>query len=108
VDLGGGLLNTGSGGGVPSGMRIVHLDHENIPTHTSSGGQRESLPSPLTLELPCSGNLEGCANGRRNPPNLITGMTDSNGNSWEQAGQNVTYGDTTSRPFYAAQRQLTQ
>ena len=96
------LLNTGSAGGVPSGMRIVHLDHENIPTHTSSGGSGNPFPSPLTLELPCSGNLEVALMGGGNPPNLITGMTDSNGNSWEQAGQNVTYGDTDLQTFYAA------
>ena len=96
------LLKTGSAGGVPSGMRIVHLDHENIPTNTSSGGTGNPFSNPLVLELPCSGNLEVALVGGGNPPNLITGMTDSNGNSWEQAGQNVTYGDTDLQTFYAA------
>ncbi|HEY1221700.1 MAG TPA: IPT/TIG domain-containing protein [Bryobacteraceae bacterium] len=96
------LLKTGSAGGVPSGMRIVHLDHENIPTHTSSGGTGNPFPNPTILQLPCSGNLEVAQVGGGNPTNLITGMTDSNGNSWEQAGSNVTYGDTDLQTFYAA------
>jgi len=95
------LLKTGSAGGVPSGMRIVHLDHENIPTHTSSGGTGNPFPNPLTLELPCSGNLEVALVGGGYPPNLITGMTDSSGNSWEQAGS-LTNGDTDLQTFYAA------
>jgi hypothetical protein len=96
------LLKTGSAGGVPSGMRIVHLDHENIPTHTSSGGSGNPFPNPLTLELPCSGNLEVAQMGGGNPTNLITGMTDSNGNSWQQAGSTMTSGDTDIQTFYAA------
>ena len=95
------LLKTANAGGVPSGMRIVHLDHENIPTHTSSGGTGNPFPNPLTLELPCSGNLEVALVGGGYPPDLITGMTDSNGNSWEQAGS-LTNGDTDLQTFYAA------
>ena len=96
------LLKTGSAGAVPSGMRIVHLDHENIPTHTSSGGNGNPFPNPTILQLPCSGNLEVAQMGGGNPGNLITGMTDSNGNSWKQAGPTLTYGDTDLQTFYAA------
>ncbi len=96
------LLKTGSAGSVPSGMRIVHFDHENIPTHTSSGGTGNPFPNPLTLELPCSGNLEVAQMGGGNPTNLITSMTDSNGNSWQQAGSSMTNGDTDIQTFYAA------
>jgi len=95
------LFRTGSAGGVPSGMRIVHLDHENIPTHTSSGGTGNPFPNPLILQLPCSGNLEVAQMSGGNPPNFITGMTDSNGNSWAQAGSTITYLDTDAQTFYA-------
>jgi hypothetical protein len=96
------LLKTGSAGSIPSGMRIVHLDHENIPTHTSSGGSGNSFPNPTILELPCSGNLEVAQMAGGNPPNFITGMTDSNGNRWEQAGSTVENGDQDVQTFYAA------
>ena len=36
------LLEAGTSGSVPLGMRIVHLVHENIPYHTAAGGTLET------------------------------------------------------------------
>jgi chitodextrinase len=79
------LLKTGTTGGVPSGMRIVHLVHENLPVSTGAGGTNTPFPNPTSLQFPSSGNLLvamfggglGCT---------VTGVTDSNRNAWSQAG----------------------
>ena len=51
------LLQEGNAGSVPSGMRIVHLVHENIPYHTAAGGTGTPFPNPVPLQFPSSGNL---------------------------------------------------
>jgi Putative Ig domain len=96
------LLKTGTAGGVPSGMRILHLVHENLPVTTYSGGTGNPFPNPTTLQFPSSGNLLvavlggglGCT---------VTGMTDTNHNTWSQAGtaQIAASGNDTVQTYYA-------
>ncbi|HXQ26908.1 MAG TPA: immunoglobulin domain-containing protein [Candidatus Acidoferrales bacterium] len=94
------LLKTGTTGGVPSGMRIVSLLHENIPTKTAAGGNATSFPNPTKLQFPCSGNLGVVTVGGGNQN--LTGITDSNGNTWTQVGTYVTTSDPSTNVFYAA------
>jgi hypothetical protein len=96
------LLRTGNSGSVPSGMRIVHLVHENIPTHTSAGGTGSAFPNPLSLQFPSSGNLLGAMIGGGNNSQTVTSMTDTNNNTWSQAGSTfVISGNDTVQTYYA-------
>jgi hypothetical protein len=96
------LLQTGSTGSLPAGMRIVHLQHENIPEHTSSGGTGNPFPNPTHLQFPSTGNLLVAMMGGGNNSCVITGMSDTNGNSWHQAGATqVIAGNDTVQAFYA-------
>jgi hypothetical protein len=45
------LLEAGTSGSVPSGMRIVHLVHENIPYHTAAGGTGNPFPNPVRFSF---------------------------------------------------------
>ncbi|HTT33881.1 MAG TPA: hypothetical protein VMH48_09790 [Methylomirabilota bacterium] len=97
------LLKTGAAGGVPSGMRIVHLMHENIPTHTGAGGSGNNFPQVLPLQLACSGNLLVAMIGGGNPSNLVNRITDTKANTWTQAGTpQVIAGNDTVQAFFAA------
>ncbi len=80
------LLKTGTSGGVPSGMRIVHLVHENIPYHPNAGGTGNPFPNPTTVQFPSSGNLLVAMIGGGYVACTVTGVSDSNGNAWAQAG----------------------
>jgi hypothetical protein len=80
------LLKTGSAGSVPAGVRVVHLMHENIGYHTTSGGSGSPFASPVPMQFPSSGNLLVAMIGGGNGPLQLTGMTDSSGNGWSEAG----------------------
>jgi len=95
------LLQTGTSGGVPSGMRIVHLVHENIPEHTASGGTGNPFPNPLALQFPSSGNLLVAMIGGGYNSATITSMTDTNNNTWSQVGTTqVIAGNDTALAYY--------
>jgi hypothetical protein len=96
------LFKSGQAGSVPPGMRIVHLDHQNIPTNTAAGGNGTSFPNPLNVQFPCSGNLEVITVGGGNPPAQVTSITDSNNNTWKLAGSYATTNDPVTGIFYAA------
>jgi len=96
------LFKSGSAGSVPAGMRIVHLDHQNIPTKTAAGGNGISFPNPLTVQFPCSGNLEVITVGGGNPPALVSSISDSNSNTWKLAGSYAITTDPVTAIFYAA------
>ncbi len=79
------LLQAGAAGSVPAGMRIVHLEHENLPVSSGGGGNNNYYPSPSLLQFPSSGNLliaaigGGC--GCSEPASAIS-ITDSAANAW--------------------------
>ena len=95
------LFKSGSAGSVPAGMRIVHLDHENIPSNVLAGGNGTSFPNPLTVQFPCSGNLEVITVGGGNPPAKVTSITDTNSNTWQLAGSYAVTSDPVTAIFYA-------
>jgi hypothetical protein len=96
------LLKSGNSGSVPSGMRIVHLVHENIPYHVSSGGTGNPFPNPTSLQFPCSGNLLVAMIGGGNASETVTSMIDTNLNTWAQAGSTfVRFGNDTVQAYYA-------
>lgn len=96
------LLKAGNSGSIPSGMRIVHLVHENLPTHTAAGGNGNQFPSPLSLMFPSSGNLLVAMIGGGNPSETVTTMSDSNRNTWTQAGSPlVSDEEDTVQAYYA-------
>lgn len=95
------LLKTGATGGVPSGMRIVHLMHENIPKNTNAGGSGAPFANPLTLQFPCSGNLLVAMIGGGNQTQTVTSMSDSNSNTWAQAGPTQQTSDPVVQAYYA-------
>ena len=97
------LLKKGSSGGVPTGLRIVHLVHENVPYNVPAGGTGNPFPNPLSLQFPCSGNLLVAIIGGGNGPETVTGMMDTNHDSWSQAGKTYAGGDAVSQAFYAAE-----
>jgi hypothetical protein len=95
------LLKSGNSGSVPSGMRIVHLVHENIPMHVEAGGTGNPFLNPLPLQFPCSGNLLVAMIGGGFNSELVTNMTDTNNNTWSQAGAaQVINGNDTVQTFY--------
>jgi hypothetical protein len=95
------LLKAGQTGGVPNGLRIVHLLHENIAYHTSSGGTGNPFPVPLPLQFPSTGNLLVAMIGGGNGPETVTGMTDSHQNAWQQAGETYMQADATVQTYFA-------
>jgi hypothetical protein len=96
------LFKSGAAGSVPAGMRIVHLDHENIPSNVQAGGNGSSFPNPLTVQFPCSGNLEVITVGGGNPPAQVSSISDSNNNTWKLAGSYAITTDPVTGIFYAA------
>jgi hypothetical protein len=96
------LLKTGTSGGVPSGMRIVHLIHENIPVNQSAGGTGNPFANPTSLQFSSSGNLLVAMIGG-GIACTVTGITDTNQNTWTQAGATQTIGgNDTVQAYYAA------
>jgi hypothetical protein len=97
------LLKTGTSGGVPSGMRIVHLVHENIPYHANAGGTNNPFPNPTTVQFPSSGNLLVAMIGGGYLACTVTGVADGNGNTWAQAGSTeIQANNDVTQAFYAA------
>ena len=95
------LLKTGTSGSVPSGMRIVHLMHENIPVNTAAGGTGNSFANPILLQFPSSGNLLVAMIGG-GLACTVTNITDTNQNAWTQAGATQTIGgNDTVQAYYA-------
>jgi len=97
------LLKTGTSGSVPSGMRIVHLVHENIPEHTAAGGTGNPFPNPTTVQFPSSGNLLVAMIGGGYLACTVTSVADTNSNSWAQAGPTeIQAANDVTQAFYAA------
>jgi hypothetical protein len=97
------LLKSGTSGGIPSGMRIVHLVHENIPFHANAGGTDTPFPNPTTVQFPSSGNLLVAMIGGGFVACTVTGVADSNNNSWVQAGSTqIQANNDVTQAFYAA------
>jgi IPT/TIG domain len=95
------LLKTGASGSVPSGMRIVHLQHESICGVATCGS---SFPNPLPLQFPSTGNLIVALSGGGNPVCTMSNLTDSDSNAWALAGSTYSYsggGDDTAQVYYA-------
>jgi hypothetical protein len=96
------LLKTGTSGSVPSGMRIVHLVHENIPYHANAGGTNNPFPNPTTVQFPSSGNLLVAMIGGGYTACSVTSMSDNNGNAWAQAGgTQIENGNDMTQAYYA-------
>jgi len=96
------LLKTGTAGGIPSGMRIVHLVHENIPEHTDAGGTGNPFANPTSLQFPSSGNLLVAMIGGGYLAATVTNVTDTNHNAWSQAGATqIQAGNDAVQTFYA-------
>jgi hypothetical protein len=95
------LLQVGTTGSVPSGMRIVHLVHENLPAHEAAGGS-SPFPNPLPLQLPSSGNLLVAMIGGGPNFETVTSLTDTNNNSWVQAGSTFVTPDSVMVQTYFA------
>ena len=99
------LLRSGAAGGVPGGMRIVRLQHENLPQSTAAGGDANADPfaNPTPIEFPTSGNLIVAeiagGNGTSSPP-ALTSIADGQ-NTWRSA-EKATKGDCMAQIWYAA------
>lgn len=97
------LLKTGTTGGVPAGMRIVHLVHENLPDHSGAGGTETPFANPTSLQFPSSGNLLVAMIGGGNLAATVTGIGDTNHNAWSQAGATqIQAGNDVVQTYYAA------
>jgi chitodextrinase len=95
------LFETGTAGSIPTGMRIVHLQHESICGVATCGS---SFPNPVSLQFPSTGNLMVALSGGGNPICTMSSMTDSSSNSWVQAGSTYSAssgGQDTVQIFYA-------
>jgi hypothetical protein len=93
------LLAPASSGSVPSGLRIAHLDHSSIPGPALVGS---NFANPLTLQAPCSGNLLVAIIGGGNHSCHVTGIADSNQNTWVEAGSPFDSGNDVTMAFYVA------
>lgn len=97
------LFRTGAAGQVPSGLRIVHLLHENIPYHTAAGGTGDPFANPVSAQFPCSGNLLVAMIGGGNGVETASEITDSHDNPWQEVGAaEHIQGDASVQTFYAA------
>jgi hypothetical protein len=95
------LLKAGNAGSNASGMRIITLEHNNIPWKVGGGGTGVTFPNPTTLQFPSVGNLlVAVVGGGRGQ--YVTSITDSNSNTWVQAGSTITTGNDTVAIWYAA------
>jgi hypothetical protein len=96
------LLKSGTAGSVPTGMRIVHLEHTSICGVATCGN---SFANPLPLQFPSTGNLIVALAGGGNPVCTMSSLVDSDSNPWEQAGSTYSYnggGADTVQIYYAA------
>jgi hypothetical protein len=97
-------LKAGLAGSVPSGMRIVHLEHENVPYHTGANGGHPStpFPNPLTIQWPSSGDLLVAMISGGNQPETVTSIVDSRDNAWvEPCPTQISANDPTTMGWYA-------
>jgi hypothetical protein len=78
------LLKSGATGSNPIGFKINHLQHNNLPSSPGGGGTG-SYANPTTLEFSCTGNLQVALIGGGSAQ-YVTSITDSNSNTWAQAG----------------------
>jgi hypothetical protein len=95
------FLKVGNAGSVPTGMRIVHLEHEGFCGVATCGS---AFTNPAKLQFPSSGNLIVALAGGGNPVCSMSGISDTSGNSWAQAGSTYTYpggGYDTVQTYYA-------
>jgi len=96
------LLKTGTSGGIPSGMRIVHLVHENVPYHTDAGGTGSPFPNPTVVQFPSTGNLLVAMIGGGYLACTVTGVSDNSSNAWAQAGgTQIQANNDVTQAFYA-------
>src|SRR5512146_1984870 len=96
------LFRAGATGQVPSGLRIVHLLHENIPYHTTAGGTGDPFANPVSAQFPCSGNLLVAMIGGGNGVETASQITDSHDNAWQQVGAaEHVQGDASVQTYYA-------
>jgi hypothetical protein len=96
------LLKSGPAGGVPPGLRVVHLVHENLPVDTSAGGNTGPFSNPTPLQLPCSGNLlVAMIGGGSGADVAVTSITDTAHNTWTQAGTTHQGFDSEVETYYA-------
>lgn len=98
------LLRAGAAGSVPTGMRIVHLAHENLPYSSAAGGTNSYFADPTPLEFPSSGNLIVAAVGGGcgcSLPASVTGITDSSSNGWVLVRTQLSPLDATAQILYA-------
>jgi hypothetical protein len=102
------LLKAGSAGGVPTGLRVVHLVHENVPYNPPAGGTGNPFPSPLALQFPSSGNLLVAMEGGGNAPETVTSISDTSHDPWSQAGKTYTGGDAVVQAFYVGAAQSSE
>jgi hypothetical protein len=97
------LLRSGSAGSVPSGMRIVHLEHINLPVSPGAVSGGAGFASPTPIEFPTGGNLFVAAIGGGcgcSDVAFVSGITDSASNVWTLAKKQGD-GDAMSQLFYA-------
>jgi hypothetical protein len=81
------LLKSATAGGVPTGMHVANEVHENIPYSINGGGTGSGWPNPMTLQIPCVAGATIAAmmdGGAIVNVSTISGITDSNGNTWSQ------------------------
>jgi hypothetical protein len=95
------LLVAGNSGAVPPGLRIAHLLHENVPKNSPAGGSGNPFANPVVTQFPCNGNLVVAMIAGGNQPLTVTGVSDSNTNTWAQAGSTAAAGDATAMSYYA-------
>ncbi|MGD0048969.1 MAG: IPT/TIG domain-containing protein [Bryobacteraceae bacterium] len=99
------LLKSGAAGGVPAGMRVAYEIHENIPDTTAAGGTGSGWTNPMTLQIPCVAGAAIAAmmdGGGTGAASTISGIADSNGNTWSQIAL-YTYngGSVYAQAYYA-------
>lgn len=85
-------LKSASSGSDIAGMHVVHLQHNALPANTGS---------PIFLQFPSTGNLI-VVSWIGAPGHTVTGVSDSNGNSYSQIGSEVGNNDSgENQMFYA-------
>jgi hypothetical protein len=94
------LFKTGATGSVPSGLRIVHLLHENVPYFIPAGGTGKPFTNPVAAQFPCSGNLLVAMTGGGNGRQRVSSLQDSNGNGWSSVAKTAAV-DAWVQAYYA-------
>jgi hypothetical protein len=93
------FFKAGAAGSVPTGMRIVHLEHISICGTSTCGS---SFPVPIPLQFPSTGNLIVLNTGGGNPTCTVTSVSSTPSNTWLQAGTPQTSVKNVSQQYYAA------